>query len=441
MPNGLHPVTSCSEEELAPFHISHEQFNRANAHLQGLKRGLIDFFSYPKRIVSVCFPIEMEDGSVETFHGYRVLHNNVLGPGKGGIRYHPCISEEEVAALASLMTWKCALVRVPFGGAKGGITCDSKQLSEVELRRITRRFIHELGDNIGPHTDIPAPDMYTDAQTMAWIFDTYDMMHPGHNNRPVVTGKPLDLGGSPGREEATGRGCLFATERFLSLAQLPDLPSLQGAKVAVQGFGQVGSVAARLMHEAGANIIAVSDSQGGIEVINGQALDISEVLAWKGEHGTVVGLPETRTITNKDILALDCDILIPAALGNQIRLDNVDGVKAKLVVEAANRPITPEADDALTEKGIHVLPDILANAGGVTVSYFEWVQNIENQNWALEEVNRKLREKMFQATDAVVNRWRRFPAETELHTDLRTAALVVAIERVAHTTLKRGIWP
>ncbi len=432
-------------EDLSPFHITQEQFRRATGHLGGLKRGLVDFFSCPKRTVSTCFPIEMEDGSVQTFHGYRVLHNNVMGPGKGGIRFHPCVDEDEVTALASLMTWKCALVKVPFGGAKGGVACDPKQLSEVELRRITRRFINELGDNIGPNTDIPAPDMYTDSQTMAWIFDTYDMMHPGRNNRPVVTGKPLDLGGSSGRDEATARGCLIVTERFLSQGILPGLGSLQGARVVIQGFGEVGRVAARLMRETGAEVIAVSDSRGGIATSNSGGLDISAIEAWKRRQGTVVGFPETRAISNEELLCMECDILMPAALGNQIHAENVDHIRARLIVEAANRPVTPQADDRLTERGIHLIPDILANAGGVTVSYFEWVQNIQNQEWPLVEIHAKLRDKMNHATDAVVNRWRSFasgdPGDAGLYTDLRTAALTVAIERVAHATLQRGIWP
>ena len=430
---------------LTPVGISHTQFQRACAHLKGLKQGLIDFFRYPKRTITVCFPIEMEDGSVRTFHGYRVLHNNVLGPGKGGIRYHPAVDREEVTALAALMTWKCALAGIPFGGAKGGVACDPKQLSSRELRRINRRFVNELGDNIGPHTDIPAPDMYTNAQTMSWIFDTYDMMHPGRNNRPVVTGKPLELGGSPGRSEATARGCQIVTDHLLSLAGIPDLPSLQGRRIAIQGFGQVGGGVARLMNEAGARVIAVSDSQGGIESGDSR-LDIAAVRAWKGEHGSVVGLPGTRTITNEDLLGLDCDILIPAALGGVIHAGNADRVRARLVVEAANRPITPAADDILTARGIPVIPDILANAGGVTVSYFEWVQNIQNREWGLGEVEQRLHGIMTRATETVLERWRRFPSPVEgeepaLCTDLRTAALVVAIERVARVTLERGIWP
>jgi len=441
MPN---PKPEPSREDVTPFAVSQLQFQRASAHLLELKRGLVDFFRYPKRVVSSCFPIEMDDGSVQSFHGYRVLHNNVLGPGKGGIRFHPAADQQEVTALAALMTWKCALAGVPFGGAKGGVACDSKQLTRGELRRITRRFITELGDTIGPQTDIPAPDMYTDAQTMAWIYDTYDMMHPGRNNRPVVTGKPLQLGGCVGREEATARGCLMVTRHFLSHLKLPGVPSLQGARVAVQGFGQVGGGVARLMDEAGARIIAISDSQGGIAASNSGQLDVRAVADWKQENGTVVGLPETRTITNQDLLAIDCDILVPAAMDTQIHAGNVDQVQARLIVEAANRPLTPAADDRLAARGIPVIPDILANAGGVSVSYFEWVQNIQNQEWTLEQIWEKLQRKMQRAGDAVLDRWHQFPAagdEAGLSTDLRTAALVVAIGRVANATLQRGIWP
>lgn len=442
-------------ENLDPLAISTAQFQRARLHLDGLKSGLIEFFEVPKRSVSVAFPVEMEDGSVRTYLGYRVLHNHSLGPGKGGIRYHPDVTEREVAALAALMTWKCALVRVPFGGAKGGVICDTKTLSETDLRRITRRFIHELGDNIGPHTDIPAPDLYTNAQTMAWIYDTYDQMHPGRNNRPVVTGKPVELGGSVGRNEATGLGCFFATERFLEISPLPKLDKIKNATISIQGYGNVGSVLARSFRNAGAIVLAISDSKGGI--YNESGLDLDEIAIHKAEHGTVVGMPGTRTITNEELLRLECDILVPAALGDQIRQDNAEAIKAKLVVEAANRPVTPAADDILSGRGIVVLPDILANAGGVTVSYFEWVQNIENADWRLEKVNSELKRKMVDAVDSVVACWRGMTAENDetvimeddgaaipnppAATDLRTAALVVAVRRVARVTLQRGIWP
>jgi glutamate dehydrogenase (NAD(P)+) len=340
------------------------------------------------------------------------------------------------------------LIDVPFGGAKGGVACNPKQLSQAELRRITRRYIADLGDNIGPHTDIPAPDLYTTEQTMAWVYDTYEIMHPGVNNRPVVTGKPIDLGGSLGRHDATGQGCLYATLRLLELGIVPGLSSVRGARVAVQGFGDVGAVAARLFHEAGAVIVAVSDSRGGI--LNPEGIAPNVALRHKEQHGSVVGLAGARAISNDELLGLECEILVPAAIENQIRLDNAGRVRAKMVCEAANGPTTPAADDILARAGIPVLPDILANAGGVTVSYFEWVQNIENEQWGLAEVNEKLRAKMHSGVDAVVERWRRLnavaatpqgPTAIMPQVDLRTAALVVAIERVAKVAMERGIWP
>lgn len=438
-----------AKEDLNPLVISEVQFNRAAAYFSHLPKGVVDFFTRAKRIVTVNFPIEMDDFSVRMFKGIRVLHNQVLGPGKGGIRYHPGVSEDEIAALAALMTWKCALVDIPFGGAKGGVICDVKSLSQNELRRITRRFISELDDTIGPYTDIPAPDMYTDQQTMAWIYDTYDMLHKGVNNRPVVTGKPIDMGGSEGRREATARGCLFATERFLAVCNAAELASLSGARVVIQGFGEVGSIAARLFQEAGSYVVAVSDSQGGI--LNSDGLNIQTVGEYKKQHGTVVGLPGTRTVTNEELLTLDCDILIPAALGGQIHLDNVHDIKARLVVEAANAPVSPAADEILLQKGIIVIPDILANAGGVTVSYFEWVQNIENQQWGEDEVNDKLRRNQYKAVDRVVNQWQKMsvpvpqesnaPAVEQPPVDIRTAALWLAINKLTNITLERGIWP
>ncbi len=433
------------QENLDPRVISQQQFRRAISHLKNMKAGLIDFLNSPKRTVSVCFPIEMSDGSVSSFHGYRVLHNSAMGPGKGGIRFHPELTQQEVTALASLMTWKCALLNVPFGGAKGGVICDSKALSENELRRITRRFITELSQNIGPHTDIPAPDMYTNEQTMAWIYDTYDVLYPGHNNRSVVTGKPIDLGGSLGRREATGRGCMNATEQFLSHGLIDGLKNLKGARVVVQGLGNVGGVAARLFAKQGARIIAVSDSQGGIH--HEEGIDIDAALAFKKQHGTIVGLPETLTLTNEDLLQLDCDILIPAAMSNQICAHNAHKINARLVVEAANAPTTPMADDILYARGIPVLPDILSNAGGVVVSYFEWVQNNQNESWELDIIEHKLKRKMVYAVDTVVERWKQLEQECqqacdkELRSDLRTTAHMIAIERVARVTLERGIWP
>ena len=434
---------SPEREDLNPYHISAQQFDRAAAYMPELKRGLIEFLKRPDRTVIVEFPIEMDDGSVQMFTGYRVLHNNVRGPGKGGIRYHPDVTVDEVRALASWMTWKCAVIDVPFGGAKGGVAFNPKTVTIADIRKITRRYISDLGDLIGPYTDIPAPDVYTDANTMAWIYDTYAMMHPGRNNLGVVTGKPLNIGGSFGRNEATARGCLFAAERALVRGLVAGRDGVDGARVAIQGFGNAGSIAARLFQEAGARIIAVSDSKGGVHREEG--FDVDQLHTHKEKTGSVVGLAHSQTITNGELLSLDCDILIPAALENQIRRDNAHMVRARMICEAANGPTTPAADRIFQERGIPVLPDILANSGGVCVSYFEWVQNNENEQWDLGEVNHKLRTKMERATDAVIEKQsllNRSPlAKTLGPADLRTAALIVAIERVADVALKRGIWP
>src|SRR6202035_1589677 len=384
-----------SQEDLNPFRIAQQQFDQAAHFVPALRDGLIDYLKTPSRVLTVQFPIEMEDGSVKTFTGYRALHSRVRGAGKGGIRYHPDVTEDEVRALASWMTWRCAVADIPFGGAKGGVICDPKKLSKADLRKITRRFIAELGDNIGPHTDIPAPDVNTDGGTMAWIYDTYSMMHPGENNLPVVTGKPLGIGGSLGRREATAQGSLFVTQRALGRGIVPSLPALAGARLAVQGFGNAGSIAAELFAAAGARIVALSDSTGGIHSPDG--LDPEAVIAHKKQTGSVVGFPGARNLSNAELLVVPCDVLIPAALENQIRGDNAGAIQAKLVVEAANGPTTPTADRILFERGIPVLPDILANSGGVTVSYFEWVQNNENEQWGLEEVNGKLKARMEKA--------------------------------------------
>lgn len=422
--------------------VAQQQFDRALPWIDDVKAGLVDYLVSPKRTIHVRFPISMDDGSVQTFHGFRVMHNRARGPGKGGIRYHPDVTEHEVAALAAFMTWKTALVDVPFGGAKGGVVCDPKSMSKGELRRMTRRFVIELGDSIGPHTDIPAPDVYTDQQTMAWIYDTFDILHPGQNNRAVVTGKPLRLGGSVGREAATGRGALNATERFLEHGIIDGLDGIAGARVAVQGAGNVGATAMELFHELGARIVAISDSKGG--VANEAGLDPAEVMAHKAATGSVVGFQGAETITNDDLLAIDCDILIPSALECQVHGDNAADVKAKLVVEAANGPLTPKADAILQQKGIFVLPDIVANGGGVVVSYFEWVQNLENQQWKLEKVETRLRERMNSAVDAMTSRWQQMQ-QNNRHKNhgeptLRDAALAVAIRRLSDVILQRDIW-
>ena len=442
-------------EDLNPFHIAQQQFDHAARYIPELKAGLIDFLKRPDRMITVEFPIETAEGVVKNYVGYRCVHNRVRGPGKGGIRYHPDVTADEVRALASWMTWKCAVLDVPFGGAKGGIICDPKQRTKDDLRKITRRFISELGSMIGPFTDIPAPDVNTNAETMAWIYDTYDMIHRGRNNLGVVTGKPIDIGGSLGRNEATSRGCLYCTQRALARGVVDGLDSVNGATVVVQGYGNAGAIAAQLYAEQGAKIIAASDSRGGI--YNPEGLDPLDVLRHKKETRSVVGYPGAKEVSNEEILEIPCDILVPAALENVIRSDNADRVQAKVIAEAANGPTTPAADKILHAKGIPVLPDILANAGGVTVSYFEWVQNNENEQWEEDEVNLKMHVKMERATDAVIDkqkeingsldalnderRKRGLSGEPLEPVDLRTAAYVLAVSRVARVVLERGIWP
>lgn len=439
-----------NKETLNHIVISEQQFDKANLYMHHLKRGLVDTLKQPRHINVVNFPVELDDGTVKTFRCYRVVHNRVFGPGKGGVRYHPDVTEEEVISLAKLMTWKCALVNIPFGGAKGGVICNPKELSTNELRRITRRFTSDFFNLIGPHTDILAPDMYTNEQTMAWIYDTYNVLNPGKNNRPVVTGKPIELGGCYGRIEATGQGCLYLTERFFSTGLIPEISEVAGARVAIQGFGNVGSVAADVFSRQGAKIIALSDSSGCVYSKDG--LNLDAVVAFKQEHGCLVGMPGTLTLTNEELIELDCDILIPAAISNQIHAGNASNVKARLIVEAANNPTTPAADSILQKKGIYVMPDIMANAGGVTVSYYEWVQNQANEQWDLDAVNEKLRKKMHHCFDTVFKRWQAFVVGEEKVMDkesgeqlecpdFRTVALVTAIERVANATLLRGIWP
>jgi glutamate dehydrogenase (NAD(P)+) len=444
-------------EDLNPHHIARHQFVEAVPFADDLHgwRGISEWLFEPERIVSVSMPVVMDDGYVHTFKGYRVLHNTARGPGKGGIRFHPSVDADEVKALATWMTWKCALLDVPFGGAKGGVECDPTSLSEEEKRRITRRFVVALGESIGPHTDIPAPDLYTNAQTMAWIYDTYDMMHPGENNLPIVTGKPLDIGGIPGRATATAQGVAYCTERFLAIGGLPGADTVEGLRIVVQGFGNAGRHAAFIFRGMGAAIVGVSDSQGG--VYNPEGLDLEAVETHKRETGTVVGTPDTDKMAPREILEQPCDILVPAALENQITDDNAERVQTRLVVEAANGPTTPAADRILSDRGIPVLPDILANAGGVVVSYLEWVQNLQNEQWTEEAVNARLRTKMFRATDEVVaqrtrlgdalaeyqERWSRVrPQDPRLRSpDFRIAATLIAVGRCRQTVSERGVWP
>jgi glutamate dehydrogenase (NAD(P)+) len=414
-------------EDLNPYRIAQIQFDIAAEYLK-LDSALRQILRTPKRVLEVSIPTKMDNGQVKVFTGYRVQHNTARGPAKGGLRYHPNVTLDEVKALATWMTWKTATVNIPYGGGKGGVVCDAKRMSKPELERMTRRYTSEILPLIGPEQDILAPDVYTDAQTMAWIMDTYSMTK-GFSTLSVVTGKPVSIGGSEGRKEATARGCLVVVEEACKIKKI----SLRGASVAIQGFGNAGSLAARLFAEKKARVIAISDSRGG--VFNSRGIDPLKAMRYKERAGTVVGMPGTSRISNDDLLTIKCDILIPAALENVITLNNVEQVKAKIVAEAANGPTTPHADEVLARRGITLLPDILTNAGGVTVSYFEWVQDLQSFFWTEAEVNTKLESVMRRAFVEVVESARKH------RTHLRTGAYALAVGRVADATLVRGLFP
>jgi glutamate dehydrogenase (NAD(P)+) len=407
--------------------VAQSQFDLAADRLN-LDPGMRLVLREPRREFTVHFPVHMDDGSVKVFTGYRVQHNLGRGPAKGGIRYHQDVSLDEVKALAMWMTWKCAVVGIPYGGGKGGVIVDPKQLSQKELEGLTRRFFTEIEILVGPEKDIPAPDVNTNAQIMAWMMDTYSM-HAGYTVPGVVTGKPISLGGSEGRNEATARGtvfCIVEAARHLGM-------ELHKARVSIQGFGNAGSIAARLICDEGATVVAVSDSTGGIHAPGG--LDIGRVVAWKQEHGTVQGFPGSTDISNAEVLEVDCDILIPAALENQITERNAGNIKARLIAEAANGPTTPEADAIMFKNGKFMIPDILCNAGGVTVSYFEWVQDLNRDHWSEVVVNAKLKEIMIKAFSEVLAVARREQC------NMRTAAYLLAVKRVADTMELRGLYP
>jgi glutamate dehydrogenase (NAD(P)+) len=394
----------------------------------GLDRDVLERLRLPQRCMVVSVPVLMDNGETQVFIGYRVHHNLVLGPGKGGLRYHPSVSLGDVSALAMWMTWKCALVGLPFGGAKGGVRCDPTTMSPRERERLTRRYTQEILLVIGPQVDILAPDVNTNEETMAWIMDTYSMQ-VGYSVPGVVTGKPIVIGGSLGRREATGRGVVYCVQEACSLRKIP----LQGARLVVQGFGNVGSVTAALMHELGARVIAVSDVQGGIYHTRG--LDIPKLLKHQEEKQTIAGFPEAETITNADLFTLPCDILVPAALERQITMDNAQAIQCRILAEGANGPTTPEADVILRQRDIFVIPDVLCNAGGVTVSYFEWVQDLQNYFWTETQINRRLRQVLIKA-------FREVYAEAErAQMDMRTAALMLGIGRVAQGERVRGLFP
>src|SRR5687768_14189172 len=409
------------------FNAMLQEFDGA-ARLLNLEPGIWKILTHPKRQIIVSCPVQMDNGEIDVFTGYRVQYNITLGPAKGGIRYHPGVSLDEVTALAAWMTWKCAVAHIPFGGGKGGVICDPTRMSRRELEALTRRYTAEIIDAIGPERDVPAPDVNTNEQVMAWFMDTYSM-HVGHTATAVVTGKPVELGGSLGRREATGRGVMIVTReaaRHLGL-------KLKGATVAVQGFGNVGSVSADLLAQEGARIVAVTDWKGG--VYNKAGLDITALLAYAAAHGkTVDGFPGGEPLTNEDLWGLEVDVLIPAALENQITEENAPAIRARIVTEGANGPTTPDAHRHLHERGVFVIPDILANSGGVTVSYFEWVQDRYGYFWELQDVNSRLEKKMCEAFDDVLSTALRYKV------DMRTAAYMVAITRVGTVTQMRGMY-
>jgi glutamate dehydrogenase (NAD(P)+) len=408
------------------FNAMLQEFDGA-ARLLGLDPGIWKILTSPKRQIIVSCPIQMDNGEIEVFTGYRVQYNITLGPAKGGIRYHPDVSLDEVTALAAWMTWKCAVAHVPFGGGKGGIVCDPTRMSRRELEALTRRYVAEIIDAIGPDKDVPAPDVNTNDQVMAWVMDTYSM-HVGYTATAVVTGKPIEMGGSLGRREATGRGVMIVTREAATHLGL----DIKGATVAVQGFGNVGSVSADLLSKIGARIVAVTDWKGGVS--NPEGLDIAKMLDYSRQHKTIDGFPGGEPIENDQLFSLDVDVLVPAALENQITMDNAPLIKAKIIAEGANGPTTPEAHRHLHERGIFVIPDILANAGGVTTSYFEWVQDRHGYFWEEDEVNRRLEIKMVEAFKDVLQ------MSLKYKTDMRTAAYIVAINRVATVTRMRGMY-
>ncbi|HXF97435.1 MAG TPA: Glu/Leu/Phe/Val dehydrogenase [Gaiellaceae bacterium] len=410
-----------------PFEIARSQLRRV-AEIFAIDPNLVRVLSECKKAVEVSIPVQMDDGAIEVFTGYRVTHNIARGPSKGGIRYHPDVTLDEIKALAMWMTWKCALMGLPFGGAKGGVICNPKTLSARELERLTRRYTTEIINEIGPERDIPAPDVGTDARVMAWIFDTYSM-NKGHSVLGVVTGKPLSVGGSLGREEATARGALYCIQA---------LAAKQGARftdfsVAIQGFGNVGANLARLLHLAGTKVVAVSDSRGGVYNPNG--IDVPAALAHKQERGILEGLANAEPVTNEELIELPCDVLAPCALEQVITEENADRVKAQVICEGANGPVTPAADAILEERGILVLPDVLANAGGVVVSYFEWVQGLQEYFWHEDEVNAKLHDIVARAFEEVWHTRERYG------TSMRMASYGLAVQRVAEATTTRGLYP
>lgn len=411
-----------------PFEVALEQLDEA-AKLIKLDNGLHQILAHPKRVLIVSIPVRLDNEEIRVFTGFRSQHNDARGPYKGGIRYHPQVTIDEVKALSMWMTWKCAIADIPYGGGKGGVICNPKQMSDLELERMTRRYAYAIADIIGPHTDIPAPDVYTGGKEMAWIMDTYSALKGNYVQPEVITGKPLAIGGSLGRTEATGRGLSFTVREAAKKLKL----NLHTATVAVQGFGNAGQYAAQLLEEQGAKVIAASDSKGGVYNKNG--IQIGALRKHKEKKGSVVGFPESKSISNEEVLETDCTVLIPAALENQITKKNAPKISAKVVAEAANGPTTPEADDILYKNKTLLIPDVLANGGGVTVSYFEWLQNLRRESWSESQVNEMLDKNITGAFSDV------YATHDKYQVNMRKASTVLAINRVVDAIKIRGLWP
>jgi glutamate dehydrogenase (NAD(P)+) len=421
-------TSSNLNEKINPFEVALTQLEEAS-NILNLDKGMLQILSNPKRILTVSIPTKMDDGSIRVFTGFRSQHNDARGPCKGGIRYHPDVTIEEVKALSMWMTWKCAIANIPYGGGKGGIICNPKQMSENELERMTRRFAYLISDIIGPYKDIPAPDVYTGGKEMAWIMDTYSTLKGNYVQPEVITGKPIAIGGSLGRNEATGRGLAYTVREAAKKINI----DMKQATIVVQGFGNAGQFASKLVEEQGAKTIAASDSQGAI--INKDGIDVDALMKFKKETGTVAGFENAKSISNEELLETECTILIPAALENQITKNNADNIKTKIIAEAANGPTTPEADEILFKKDILVIPDVLANGGGVTVSYFEWLQNLRREYWTEEEVNNRL------DTNITKSFFDVYDTHEKYNVDMRKAATLLAINRVVDAINIRGLWP
>lgn len=415
-------------EKINPFEVALKQLEEASKILN-LEKGMLEILANPKRILTVSIPTRMDDGSIKVFTGYRSQHNDARGPHKGGIRYHPDVTLDEVKALSMWMTWKCAIANIPYGGGKGGIICNPKQMSENELERMTRRFAYLIADVIGPYRDIPAPDVYTGGKEMAWIMDTYSALKGNYLQPEVITGKPIAIGGSLGRNEATGRGLAYTVREAAKKMEI----DMKQATFVVQGFGNAGQFSSKLVEEQGAKMIAASDSQGSI--IKTDGISVDALMKFKRETGSIVGFEDAKSITNDELLETECTILIPAALENQITKNNADKIKTQIIAEAANGPTTPEADEILFKKDILVIPDVLANGGGVTVSYFEWLQNLRRDYWTEEEVNKRLDINITKSFYDV------YDSHTKYKIDMRKAATLLAVKRVVEAINIRGLWP